>query len=88
MLRKRPIRRRTQKKPDRSPTFLCARELHLRWNQIHASLLNTFAKLQKLGYSHVAHKNGSISIIVPGALRQKKEDHDWSALLIAAAMEI
>jgi len=43
-----------------------AGELTLRWNKIYPSLLNTFEKLKKLGFTDI---NGQVSII-----NQRKED--------------
>jgi len=43
-----------------------AGELTLRWNEIYSSLLNTFEKLKKLGFTDI---NGQVSII-----NQRKEE--------------
>jgi len=48
--------------------FLLAGEVARRWNQILPSLLNTFEKLNKLGFTYY---NGTVSVILP----EKEDGH-------------
>lgn len=46
----------------RQAQILLVGELASRWNQIYPSLLNTYEKLKKLGFTYI---NGEIFIILP-----------------------
>jgi hypothetical protein len=47
-------------------------ELSRRWNTILPSLLATFEKLQKLGFTYC---DGKVTVIIPD-LNGEKEDHE------------